>query len=90
MIKYDTRRDSNKMEILDFDKENEYIDKVNTMNKNKGLKYHIFTIKSILFFYFQYFLYDIFFPLSCYFLLLIYILIFNIKIVQNITKLFIF
>ena len=48
MIKYDTRRDSNKMEILDFDKENEYIDKVNTMNKNKGLKYHIFTMGCML------------------------------------------
>ena len=36
------------MEILDFDKENEYIDKVNAMNKNKGLKYHIFTMGCML------------------------------------------
>ena len=36
------------MEILDFDKENEYIDKVNAMNENKSLKYHIFTMGCML------------------------------------------
>ena len=36
------------MEILEFDKENEYINKVKEINKNKNLKYHIVTMGCML------------------------------------------
>ena len=32
------------MEIIEFNKENEYIDKVKKINKNLNLKYHILTM----------------------------------------------
>lgn len=36
------------MEILDFDKENEYIEKVRKINEGKALKYHILTMGCML------------------------------------------
>lgn len=36
------------MEILEFDKENEFIDKVKKLNKNKNLKYNILTMGCML------------------------------------------
>lgn len=36
------------MEIIEFNKENNYIDKINQMIQNKGLKYNIFTMGCML------------------------------------------
>ncbi len=36
------------MKILEFKEENEYIDKVSRMNKEKGLKYNIYTMGCML------------------------------------------
>lgn len=36
------------MKILEFNEENEYINKVASLNKNKGLKYHILTMGCML------------------------------------------
>lgn len=32
------------MEIIEFNKENEYISKIKEINQNQNLKYHIFTM----------------------------------------------